>query len=188
MEAESMNENPDTQPADPALDNQFVALLTRHQGAMLAYIRSLAPYSPAADDVLQEVSMTVWEKRNTFELGSNFKAWAFQIIRYHMMNHRRKLAREGWLIFDDDLLEAASPELEASPEEISDRQEALRMCMARLRPKDRELLHQRYATDTTLAEYATATGRKPGTLKAILFGLRGALRKCIEGKLGQATA
>ena len=171
-------------------DDQFVAQLTRHQGAMLAYIRSLAPRAPHADDLLQEVSLTLWQKREVFEPGTNFKAWAFQVIRYHMMNQRRRLAREGWLIFDDDLVESVSPLLEQGAGELSDRQEALRDCLSRLRDKDRELIHHRYATDSNLAAYAEKIGRSPGTLKATLFALRGTLRKCIEGKLepaGQAT-
>lgn len=165
---------------------EFVRELTSHQTAMLAYIRSLAPGGGGARDLLQEVNITLWQKRDSFELGTNFKAWAFQTIRYHLLNHRRRLASHGWLVFDDDLLERMSPELEADPEELEERHLALRRCLQRLRPQDRDLLHHRYATDSSLNEYAAATRRSAGTLKAILFNLRAVLRRCLERQFQEA--
>lgn len=159
---------------------EFVSELTSHQTSMLAYIRSLAPGGSGARDLLQEVNITLWQKRDTFELGTNFKAWAFQTIRYHMLNHRRRLVSQGWLIFDDDLIERLSPEFESEPAELEERHLALRSCLQRLRPQDRELLHHRYATSGSLQDYASATSRSAGTLKAILFNLRAALKRCIE--------
>lgn len=162
---------------------EFVAALTDHQTSMLAYIRSLSPGNSGARDLLQEVNITLWQKRDVFELGTNFKAWAFQTIRYHMLNHRRRLISRGWLVFDDDLIERMSPELEIESAELEERHLALRSCLERLRPQDRDLIHHRYTTSASLQEYATATNRSAGTLKAILFNLRAALRRCIERQL-----
>lgn len=166
---------------------EFVTELTNHQTSMLAYIRSLAPGGSGARDLLQEVNITLWQKREAFELGTNFKAWAFQTIRYHMLNHRRRLASQGWLIFDDDLIERLSPEFEIEPDDLEERHLALRCCLQRLRPQDRELLHHRYATSGSLQEYANLTSRSAGTLKAILFNLRAVLKRCIERQV-QATS
>jgi RNA polymerase sigma-70 factor, ECF subfamily len=177
----------DDSSSNSAGSEEFVAELTNHQTSMLAYIRSLAPGSSGARDLLQEVNITLWQKRESFELGTNFKAWAFQTIRYHMLNHRRRLISHGWLIFDDDLIERLSPEFEMEPAELEDRHLALRSCLLRLRPQDRDLLHHRYATSSSLQEYATATNRSAGTLKAILFNLRAALKRCIERQLLAAT-
>lgn len=172
---------------DDVGSEEFVAELTNHQTSMLAYIRSLAPGGSGARDLLQEVNITLWQKRESYQLGTNFKAWAFQTIRYHLLNHRRRLISHGWLIFDDDLIERLSPELEVEPEGLEERHLALRSCLLRLRPKDRELLHHRYATTASLQQYATATSRSAGTLKAILFNLRAALKLCIERQLLAAS-
>ncbi len=172
--------------SENAGSEEFVRELTNHQTAMLAYIRSLAPGGSGARDLLQEVNITLWQKRETFQLGTNFKAWAFQTIRYHLLNHRRRLMSHGWLVFDDDLVERMSPELEADPEELEERHLALRRCLQRLRPQDRDLIHHRYATDSSLNEYAATTRRSAGTLKAILFNLRSVLRRCIERQLHEA--
>jgi RNA polymerase sigma-70 factor, ECF subfamily len=175
----SLNPNP----PDDADSQEFVKELTNHQTAMLAYIRSLTPGSSGARDLLQEVNITLWQRRSSYELGTNFKAWAFQTIRYHLLNHRRRLASQGWLVFDDDLIQRMSPSLENEPEEMEERHIALRKCLSRLRPQDRELLHHRYATENSLQEYAERTRRSSGTIKAILFNLRGALKRCIEREI-----
>jgi RNA polymerase sigma-70 factor (ECF subfamily) len=163
--------------------DEFVGELTNHQSAMLAYIRSLTPGSSGARDLLQEVNITLWKKRESFELGTNFKAWAFQTIRYHILNQRRRLISQGWLVFDDDLLGRLSPEFEIEPDDMEEWQLALRACLQRLRPQDRDLLHHRYATSSSLQVFASATNRSSGTLKAILFNLRAALKRCIERQL-----
>jgi RNA polymerase sigma-70 factor (ECF subfamily) len=172
----------DKPPEDPASE-EFVRELTNHQTAMLGYIRSLSPGNSGARDLLQEVNITLWQKRDTFELGTNFKAWAFQTIRYHMLNHRRRLVSQGWLVFDDDLIERMSPGFENTPDELEERHLALRKCLLKLRPQDRELLNHRYATSGSLQEYADRTCRSAGTLKAVLFNLRAALKRCIERDL-----
>jgi RNA polymerase sigma-70 factor, ECF subfamily len=182
-DAESMSENPKSD----AGSEEFVRELTNHQTSMLAYIRSLAPGGSGARDLLQDVNVTLWQRRDSFELGTNFKAWAFQTIRYHMLNHRRRLVSQGWLVFDDDLIERMAPGSEAGPDDLEDRHLALRKCLQRLRPQDRELLHHRYATSSSLEQYAQRTNRSAGTLKAILFNLRAALKRCIERDLQAAT-
>lgn len=178
-----MSENPNTDPGT----EEFIRELTNHQTAMLAYIRSLAPGGSGARDLLQDVNITLWQRRDSFELGTNFKAWAFQTIRYHILNHRRKLVSQGWLVFDDDLVERMSPGFELEPDALEERHLALRKCLLKLRTKDRELLHHRYATSAPLQEFAERTHRSAGTLKAILFNLRAALRQCIERELQAAS-
>ena len=166
-------------------EDEFVRELTNHQTAILAYIRSLVSGWSGARDILQEVNVTLWQKRSVFVPGTNFKAWAFQIARYHLLNHRRRLARQGWLVFDEDLMEDMAAELDNEPFELEDRHIALRQCLRKLRPQDRELLQHRYASGAPLEEYARATKRSTGTLKAILFKLRAALRDCIERQMSQ---
>jgi RNA polymerase sigma-70 factor (ECF subfamily) len=174
-----MTENPNSDPGT----EEFVRELTNHQTAMLAYIRSRVPGSSGARDLLQDVNITLWKRRDAFELGTNFKAWAFQTIRYHIMNHRRRLISKGWLVFDDDLIEMISPGFEKEEDGLEERHLALRKCLLRLRPQDRDLLHHRYGTGSPLQEFADRTKRSAGTLKAILYNLRAGLRQCIEREL-----
>lgn len=164
-------------------EQEFVALLTAHQGPILAYIRSLMPGFSGASDILQQVNMVLWRKRETFELGTNFKAWSFTVARNMVFTQRRKLKKDSWLVFDEDLAERFAAEFEDDDESLDRAHRALARCVTQLRPHDLELLQKRYAENVGLDEYARDLNRSPGTLKARLFKIRANLRRCIELQL-----
>ncbi len=162
---------------------EFVSQIARYQSALHAYIISLMPGMDGVDDVLQETNLVLWEKRRTFEPGSNFRAWACAIARFRVMGHRRKLARQGLQLFDDDLAEQLATECEAEPEELSERVHALEHCLGHLQEKERALIEFRYFSDSQLEEYAAQCGRPVESLRVSLFRIRAALKKCITGEL-----
>ncbi|GHC63718.1 sigma-70 family RNA polymerase sigma factor [Roseibacillus persicicus] len=169
--------------SDEEEEQEFVALLTAHQGPILAYIRSLMPGFSGASDILQQVNMVLWRKRESFELGTNFKAWSFTVARNMVFTQRRKLKKGAWLIFDDDLAERFAEEFEEDDESLDRAHRALAQCVTQLRPHDLELVRKRYAEEVGLDEYARDLNRSPGTLKARLFKIRANLRRCIELQL-----
>jgi RNA polymerase sigma-70 factor (ECF subfamily) len=57
----------------------------RHQGALKAFVLALWPDFAEADDVLQEVFLTVTAKAHQFEEGTNFLSWARSIARYEVL-------------------------------------------------------------------------------------------------------
>lgn len=169
---------------EPEAQREFVRLLTDHQSSLRAYIISLMPGQPGAHDVLQETNIVLWEKREKFELGTNFTAWSFAIARYNVLEHRRKLRRDGRLIFNDDLLDTLAPEPEETlPSQLEERQAALEVCLGKLSPTDRELINYRYQRGHSVEEYATRSGKSAGALRVTLFRIRAALRKCIHRQI-----
>lgn len=66
---------------DREAGDEFIVEITRAQGMIAAYVRSLLPFHPDYMDVVQEVNITLWRKQRQFRPGTNFKAWAFQIAR-----------------------------------------------------------------------------------------------------------
>ncbi len=88
--------------AAPAnFDTEFVHLLTAIQMPLAMYVRSLLPGDAAAANVMQEVNARIWEKRHAFELGNNFRAWAFSIARYEVLNYRKRQGRDRPVVFSD---------------------------------------------------------------------------------------
>ena len=168
---------------DATQQAEFVSQIARYQSALHAYIISLMPGVDGVDDVLQETNLVLWEKRRTFEPGSNFRAWACAIARFSVMSHRRKLACLGMELLDDDLAEQLAAECEAEPEELANRLRALENCLSRLPEKERALIDCRYFSDSNLDEYAEQSGRTADSLRVSLFRLRAALKKCIIGEL-----
>ena len=163
---------------------EFIRELTAHQASLRAYIISLMPGQAGALDVLQEVNLTLWDKWKTYEIGTNFTAWAFAVARYGVMEHRRKLRKDRHLIFDDDLVQKMSPSPEdLTPESVELRQQALAKCLSKLGPKDKELVERRYHHKESLEGYANELGRSANSVRVALFRIRAGLRKCIEREI-----
>lgn len=165
------------------LDARFVGLLTAAQVPLLAYVRSLLPGDSASRDVAQQANATIWTKRADFEPGTNFKAWAFSIARFEVLNYRKRQARDARLVFSDELEQTITTELAEAPDDFEEQHEALKLCLLKLREEDRELLLHRYSRSEPLAEYAARVGRSVGGLKVSLHRLRSALLACIERRL-----
>lgn len=172
-------ENPD--------DIEFVKLLTDHQSSIRAFVISLLPGAPGVDDVIQETNAALWVHRAKFEPGTNFRAWAFTTARFQVMAHCRILKRRRWVTLDDDVAAAIADDIEnhADLEFMARRLKALRSCLEKVRPEDRDLLMQRYWHKTRLQDFAVIHGRSLSGLKVQLFRLRVALKRCIEEKTGK---
>ncbi len=162
---------------------EFVGQIASHQAALHSFIISLMPGMDGVDDVLQETNMVLWVKRKTFKPGTNFKAWACTIARFKVMRHRRKLANLGHRLFDENLTDQLATECEAEPQELNERMDALRKCLSRLQPKERELIEHRYYKDSNLDQFARKCGRGVDSLRVSLFRIRAALKKCVQSEI-----
>ncbi len=164
-------------------DSRMVALLTEHQLPLRHYVQSLLPGDFAAADVTQWANTTLWKKREEFALGTNFKAWAFAIARYEVLNYRKRQARDARLIFSSELEEVFAEELAEDSGDLENRQSALKDCLEKLKPVDRDLILHRYYERLPLQAYAVKTGRSVGGIKVTLHRIRNVLQGCIEANL-----
>lgn len=62
---------------------------------MRAFARSLCGNYEAADDLVQETLVKAWQSRDSFELGTNLKAWLFTILRNQFYSDRRRAWRQA---------------------------------------------------------------------------------------------
>ncbi|MEM9365682.1 MAG: sigma-70 family RNA polymerase sigma factor [Planctomycetota bacterium] len=164
-------------------DAEFVAELTRCQGSLAVYVQGLLPGDRAAADVLQQANAKIWEKREDFEIGTHFRAWAMAIARYEVLNYRKQQARDARLRFSDEMEQTLATELQDVSEDLNDRQEALRRCLDGIPSQQRELLFRRYAAEESLVEFAKRMGRSAGGLKVTLHRIRNRLADCVEARL-----
>lgn len=170
-------------------ESQIVALLTEIQLPLRLYVQSLLPGDRTAPDVAQLANATLWRKRGDFVLGTNFKAWAFSVARFEVLNYRKQQARDARLVFSDTLAETLADDLAERDDDTERRHEALRGCLEKLRQQDRDLLLHRYtATAGTLEDFAEKMGRSVGGLKVTLHRLRNTLLGCIEKQLATTEA
>lgn len=174
---------------DSPQETEYVAQLTEIQLSLRLYVQSLMPGDGAAHDVAQQANATLWRKRDDFAPGTNFKAWAFSVARFEVLNHRKQQARDARLVFGEEVELLLADDLTGRDDDTERRHEALRGCMEKLRQQDRELLLHRYSPDAgSLDDFAQRTGRSPGGLKVTLHRLRNALLNCIEKQLATPEA
>ncbi|WP_297323587.1 RNA polymerase sigma factor [uncultured Bartonella sp.] len=62
--------------------------------ALRAFAVSLSGQHDRADDLVQDAIMKAWAKQDSFELGTNMKAWLFTILRNEFFSQMRKKGRE----------------------------------------------------------------------------------------------
>lgn len=178
-----MAEDPSTPtpiPDEPA----FVAELTAHQGILLAYLTTLLPGESELDDILQKANLVLWEKRNEFELGTNFKAWALSVTYWQARAWMTDRKRKSWLLFDDELANAITERFTTQPDlSPSASTSALRHCLGKLKENDRLLILSHHQHDKSLKECSRIFDRPADSLKVSLCRIRAALRRCVNSEL-----
>ena len=65
----------------PDPTGEFLELYSHNYPRLQFYLTSLMPMADDAADVLQETSLVLWKRFDTYETGTNFFAWACKIAR-----------------------------------------------------------------------------------------------------------
>lgn len=123
-----------------------------------------------AEDIVQEVMLTVWRKSEQFDPHrAQVTAWVYQIARNRQIDVIRKERRP----LPDELL--IPPDLEPDAGQImavDQEAEQLAQAIARLTPSQREMIERAYIGDLTHQEISAQTGLPLGTIKSrIRLGL-----------------
>ena len=174
---------PQSQSPDP---REFIRLLMENERRIFAYIRTLLGNSTDAEDVLQETSMTMWDKFSEFdqdveakELGKDFIAWSFKIAYFTSQNFRRKRGRSK-IIFSDSTFEAIAKKTSQMTSNLDQRHQLLQRCLEKLPQPDRNLLRMRYELDASIDSAAKESGRTKAAVYKALSRMRTTLHDCIN--------
>jgi RNA polymerase sigma-70 factor (ECF subfamily) len=166
---------------------RLIALMTRHQRQIFAYIYTLVPRRHDAEDLLQETSVVICEKFHEFRPDTDFVAWACQIAWWRVRYSRQKFARSK-VIFDQDVLDAVARTASTLANELDARHEALAHCLGKLPHRDRELVLTRYEPGNGVAEAARCSGRSLDAAYKALGRIRKLLLDCVTHQLATGDA
>src|SRR6187399_3394471 len=89
--------------SETELHHRFLRSFTAHEPAIRAHVRRLVPTRADADDVMQEISVVLWEKFDEFRNGADFKAWAFGVARFEVLAWLRDRGRDR-LVLDENVV------------------------------------------------------------------------------------
>ena len=122
-------------------------LFVEHISTVKHFVFSLLPNPNAAEDVVQEVFLTITAKAHDFEPETNFKAWVLTIARFKVFEQLRREKRENDRLSDEviDLLAAEADNPDAGREASEIR--ALSKCLRKLGTKARRMIELKYRKD-----------------------------------------
>ena len=143
---------------DSPLRDDLVAAIPN----MRAFAISLCGNRDRADDLVQEALVKAWNHLDSFQVGTNLKAWLFTILRNAYFSELRKTKRE---VADSDGLMAARVAVPAEQHAHLDLKD-LAKALAQLPADQREALILVGAEGFSYEEAASISGCAVGTVKS----------------------
>src|SRR5437899_5253795 len=127
-------------PSDrPAKVQLFLRLFLQNQRRLYAYILTLLPHRADADDVLQDTSLTMWDRFDANGPPDDFLTWGRRVAYHKVLDFNKKSQRAQSrlsLLFLERI--AALAGQESTSLQLDDRREALAGCLEKLADRDRD--------------------------------------------------
>ena len=158
-------------------EEAFSAFYERTARVLQAYLSRVTGDGQLADDLLQETYYRFLRARSDYESEAHRRNSLFHIASNLVRDHYRRRRVAPVLVSNAAENGIADPSTSTSTERGAD----LKRAMARLRPRDRELLWLAYAQGSTHREIADSLGLKTGSIKLLLFRARRRLANLLRG-------
>jgi RNA polymerase sigma-70 factor (ECF subfamily) len=151
--------------------------------ALLALIPNLRAFAVSlcgdverADDLVQETLLKAWDHLETFQEGTNLRAWLFTILRNTYFSECRRRRRE---VEDRDGKKAADLAVHPGQQGHIDMQD-FRRALGELPPDQREALILVGAAGFSYEEAASISGCAVGTIKSRVNRARSKLTELLD--------
>ena len=162
--------------------DEFMRLFSRHQRQVYAYIATVLINPADVEEVLQETSIILWTKFDTFRRDESFVKWACGVAHLQILKFFRQQKRRA-LPLEESTMEMLLADRSGMEDELSDRHIALQTCLKKLRPVDQQVLGACYAPGTNFKSAAEKLGRSAAALYHTLGRIRRALFECVNQKI-----
>jgi len=151
-----------------------------------AFARSLVYDEARADDLVQETILKAWSNLDTFEQGSNMRAWLFTILRNTFYSEVRKYRREVEDVDGHFAAQVSEKETQAGIMDMRD----FNVAFATLPADQREALTLVGASGFSYEEAAAVCACAVGTMKSRVNRARARLSELLgeddpRGKKGK---
>lgn len=170
-----------TRPADEAAD--LARLVDEHQAAIWRYLRYLGARPAEADDLTQEVFLSV--ARTGFEQRSRSQTTAYlrTAARNQLITLRRRSRREVAL---PNLEAADAVWQERTADGWDDQLDAIRECIDSLEGRAKQAVDLQYQQKASREAIAEQLGMTADGVKSLLRRTRAVLRECVQRTLSTA--
>jgi len=179
-------------------ERAFTEIVRMYQHKVYNLVFRMVGSREEAEDVAQEVFVTVFKHIDTFRGDAKFSTWLYRIATNHTRNRMKYLGRRSYN-HTAELDEAAERQMaEAQPSAIRPHiagpdavleglqlERVVQQGIAALEPEHREVLVLRDVENLSYEEIAAITGVADGTVKSRLHRARLALKEHMARHLGQ---
>ncbi len=158
----------------------FASLFSYFAPRLKAYLVRLGLDGAQAEEVAQDVMVTVWRKADSYDRRqASASTWIFRIARNRRIDVFRRERRADLDAHDPGLQPTAEPTPDAVAE-AGQLEVNVREAMARLPPDQRDLVRAAFYEDLSHSQIAERTGIPLGTVKSRLRQAFGKLRGCLN--------
>lgn len=179
----------------------FEQLLERHRRPLFGYLCRVLKNRELAEDTFQEVFIRVMKARTRYKKTAKFSTWLYRIARNACIDALRRekyrktesLSRTRNPGGDSELtLLDAIPSSNPGPDVEFDRREfkeALKKCIERLSPEQREVFMLRQYQNLPFREIARVTDATESTVKSRMrYALKSLRKMLVEEKIVEEVA
>jgi RNA polymerase sigma-70 factor (ECF subfamily) len=163
----------------------FLKLFLRHQDGIRAFLGSVVRDRSAADDVFQEVSLSLWASFASYDPARPFGAWARGVALKKVLQGREK-SRKVPLAFSPQTIQAVLDAYDRTEAAAPDT-EGLRDCISKLPPRSQSLLALRYERSLKLGQIAKEVGSSLDAVHKLLSRIRENLQECLQRRLQEGA-
>lgn len=161
----------------------FLRQYSVHQKQIYSFIGAFLRNAADIDEVLQETSVILWSKYHEFRPEGDFLRWACGIARLEVFRFCR--SRKGVSMpWDEQLFATIAEERQSLNEHFDRRRGALKTCLNKLKPRDRELIEACYQAGATAKGVAERLCRPVNAVYQSLSRIRRVLHDCITRAIG----
>jgi RNA polymerase sigma-70 factor, ECF subfamily len=160
----------------------FVYQLSQSQNQIFSYILTLVPNWSDAEDILQDTSVTMWNKYGCHQKIEYFTTLGIHVAQNLIRQYYRKKKTQDRFLDDDVLEQIAVHAGEISPD-IDSRIRLLHVCLSKLSSSDMELVRYRYESGYTIKQIANISNRSASGMYKVIGRIHDTILRCIRRRL-----
>ena len=162
---------------------RFLQKFVAGERLLLGYLLSATGDFHDAEDLLQEVSVALWESFDRYDDSKPFHAWALGIARHKVLDWREKKSKRNTTLSPEILDLVGQAQIDAA-DALSERRPLLQKCIEALPEHLRKIVLLRYREGLRLDALSAQLDRSTGAVQVALVRIRRALRDCVDRNLG----
>ncbi len=162
-------------------ESDVVRVLLEARVRLTVPIWSIVRETQAVEDIFQEVVLRALRQCDTIQDENHLLAWSRTTAKNLAVDWLRQRGRSQ--VMDGGAMDRIWAISDEQSQALSDRQDALRLCLKKVPQRQREMLQLRYGEGLSCSEVAKRVGASLDAVYKRLSRTHRELRRCVEGTL-----